>query len=145
MHPLVYKLTKLCQKNKRNHTLIEGYIDNYLVNYKYHYLVDKYDNNKIFKGKVNKKIAKMLDKVYQDVYDTKNISFYYKLNLWLYKKIKYLYKILGINLLKKLSGYDKFRNNNRNITLDSDIIKVYNDSVNEAYNYIIKKKRDNSL
>ena len=136
MHPLVYKIDKSCIRNKKNHTLIEGYIDNYLVNYKYHYMVDKYNNNEIFKGKVNKKVAKMLDTVYLDVYNAKRISLYYKFNLWLYKKIKYLYKILGINLLKKISGYNKFRNNNRNITLDSDIIKVYNDSVNEAYGYI---------
>ena len=141
MHPLVYKLAKLCQKNKKSHTLIEGHIDNYLVNYKYHYMVDEYDNNEIFRGKVNKKIAKMLNTVYLDVYDTKNISLYYKFNIWLYKKIKYLYKIFGINLLKELSGYNKFRDNNQDIDLDIDIIKLYNASVDEAYKYIIKKER----
>jgi len=143
MHPLVYKIDKSCVKDRKNHTLIEGYIDNYLVNYKYHYMVDKYDNNEIFKGKVNKKITKMLDKVYLDVYDTKKISLYYKFNLWLYKKIKYLYKILEINLLKKASGYNKFRSNNKDIDLDTGIIKVYNDSVNEAIEYIVQK-RDNT-
>ena len=136
MHPLVYKLSNSCLKNKKNHTLIEGYIDNYLVNYKYHYMVDKYDNNEIFKGKVNKKIATMLNTVYQDVYDTKKISRYYKFNLWLYKKIKYLYKILGINILKKISSYNKFRKNNPHVIFDADIIKIYNDSVDEAYQYI---------
>ena len=101
-------------------------------------MVNKYNNNEIFKGKVNKKIAKMLNTVYQDVYDIKRISRYYKFNLWLYKKIKYLYKIFGINLLKKLSGYNKFRNNNQNIDLDSDIIKVYNASIEATYQYIKK-------
>ena len=138
MHPLVYKLDKVCIKNKNNHTLIEGYIDNYLVNYKYHYMVDKYNNNEIFKGKVNKKIAKMLDTVYLNIYGNKRISLYYKFNLWLYKKIKYLYRILGINFLKKVSGYNKFRDNNKNIDLNTDIIKEYNNAVNEAYKYILK-------
>ena len=138
MHPLVYKIDKSCLKNKKNHTLIEGYIDNYLVNYKYHYMVDKYDSNIIFKGKVNKKISKMLDTVYLDVYDTKKISRYYKFNLWLYKKIKYLYKLLGINILKKISGYNKFRNNNQNLDFKKfDIIEIYNNSIHEAYEYII--------
>lgn len=138
MHPLVYRIDKACVKDKHNHTLIEGYIDNYLVNYKYHYMVDKYDNNRIFKGKVNKKITKMLDTVYLDIYDTKGISRYYKFNLWLYKKIKYLYKILDINILKKISGYNNFRKNNRSINFNVDIVKIYNDSVNEAYKYIVK-------
>ena len=140
MHPLVYKIDKSCLKNKKNHTLIEGYIDNYLVNYKYHYMVNKYNSNEVFKGQVNKKISKMLDTIYLDVYNCKRISIYYKINIWLYKKIKYLYKIFGIKFLKKIYGYNKFRNNNQEINLSTNIINNYNESINEAYKYIIKKR-----
>jgi len=136
MHPLVYKLDKLCVKDRKNHTLIEGYIDNYLVNYKYNFMVDKYNNREIFRGKVNKKISKMLDSVYLDVYNTKRISLYYKFNLWLYKKIEYLYKVLGIGLLKTISGYNKFRDNNKDVDLSMDVIKVYDNSIDETIEYI---------
>ena len=35
MHPLIRKVDKICDDGKRDHTLIEGYIDSYLVRYKY--------------------------------------------------------------------------------------------------------------
>lgn len=153
MHPLIKKIDKLCIKNKINHTLIEGYIDSYLVKYKYDIGIDKYDNKEILRGKVNKKIGKMLDYVYVKMYNCKRVSLYYKFNLWLYRKIRYLYKIFGTNLLKKISKFNKFMDDNKNIDLlnsdrlikyklvdgkecNKDLITLYDDSVNIACEYI---------
>lgn len=128
LHPLIRKIDKLCISNKKNHTLIEGYIDSYLVKYKYNISIDKYDNRILFKGKLNKKIAKMLDYVYYETYCTKNVSNYYKFNIFLYKKIKYLYKLFSINFLKKISGFNKFIRSNKNIDIFNEKKEIYFDN-----------------
>ena len=128
-------------------------MDSYLVKYKYNKPVDRYDNNALFKGKINKDIKDMLDYTYYKTYGCKHISRYYKFNIFLYKKIKYLYKVLGIDMLKKLSGFNKFRDNNKNIDIfnfnheieykniflekeSEDFITLYDDCINNAYLYI---------
>ena len=67
--------------------------------------------------------------------------------------IRYLYKILGIKLLIKLSGFDKFSVNNKDIDLvnsdrninyidyfgnnsDRELIYIYDKCVDEAIKYI---------
>ncbi len=148
MHPLIRKVDKICSKNKKNHTLIELYYDNYLVKKNYNINLNKYDNNKIFKGKVNKKISKMLDSVYEKTYNTKNVSLYYKLNLSLYKKIKYIYKIATFNFLKKVSGINNFLKENKEIDLlnDKNNIKYRDvrnkecsDNIFESYDKSVKR------
>ena len=153
MHPLIRKVDKICDDRKRDHTLIEGYIDSYLVKYKYKKTIDKYDNKVLFKGKINKKIKDMIDCVYNETYNTKHVSRYYKFNIFLYKKIKYLYKIFGVNLLKKISGFNKFIKKNKNIDIfnndnrvcyinyigfkeNENVINLYNESVLLAKLYI---------
>ena len=155
MHPLIRKVDKMCSTNKNNHTLIEGYIDSYLVNKKYGTTIDKYDNKKIFKGKMKKKIRKMIDYVYYQTYSTKHVSWYYIFNIWLYKKIRYVYLLFSINRLKKISGFDRFIAINKNVDIFNedkkirykdylghdcydDVIALYDKSVLRAWKYIIK-------
>jgi len=140
LHPLIRNIDKSCVKNKNNHTLIEGYYDNYLLNKKLNISVDKYDNRVLFKGRVNKNVSNMINYAYKKTYDTNNVSLYYKFNLFLYKKIKYLYKIFKINTLKKYSGFNEFKDNNRSIDLLNygvvNLESLYNESVNKALEYI---------
>ncbi len=153
MHPLIRKIDKICDDGKRDHTLIEGYIDSYLVKYKYKKTIDKYDNNALFKGKINKKTKDMIDYVYNYTYNNNHVSRYYKFNIFLYKKIKYLYKIFSINFLKKISGFNKFIKKNKTIDIfnndnrvcytnyigfneNDSVIDLYNESVDLAVCYI---------
>ena len=153
IHPLVRKIDKICTKNKRNHTMIELYYDGYLVKKHYNLSLDKYDNKKILKAKLSKKIRKMIDYTYYKTYNAKHISKYYYLNLWLYRKIKYLYYLFNLNFLKKISGFNKFMEtnkaidllNNRHITsykdykgeaCTSDLVTLYDECLNRTVKYI---------
>ena len=153
MHPLIRKIDKACIKDKNNHTLIEGYIDSYLVRYKYNKMINKYDNKLLFKGKINKKIGNLINYVYNKTYNCKSVNKYYKFNIFLYKKIRYLYKIFSINFLKKISGFNKFIKRNKDVDIlndnhrinytnyigyneDNNILDLYNESVDLAVCYI---------
>ena len=140
LHPLIRNIDKSCTKNKNNHTLIEGYYDNYLLRSKLNTTVDRYDNRVLFKGRVNKNVSNMINYAYKKTYDTNNVSLYYKFNLFLYKKIKYLYKIFKIETLKKYSGFNEFKDNNRSIDLLNygtvSLDSLYNESVTKALEYI---------
>ena len=140
LHPLIRNIDKYNNKNKNNHTLIEGYYDNYLLRSKLNTTVDRYDNRVLFKGKVNKNVSNMINYAYKKTYDTNNVSLYYKFNLFLYKKIKYLYKIFKIETLKKYSGFNEFNDNNRSIDLLNygtvSLDSLYNESVTKALEYI---------
>ncbi|MBR4177881.1 MAG: hypothetical protein IKR57_00865 [Bacilli bacterium] len=154
MHPLIRKIDSSCIKDKKNHTMIELYYDNYFSSKKYKVKLNKYDNKKIFKGKMNRKISKMINYVYLETYNTKNVAFYYIFNIWLYKKIKYLYKLFSFNFLKKISGINTFLNNNKQVDLlnskrkicyridgkecNSNADFMYKSSVTKAVNYIKK-------
>ena len=108
VHPLIKNISKNCLRSKRNHTLIEGYYDSYLVNKKLNISIDKYDNKFVLSGNVNNKIAKIIDYAYFSTYGVAHISRYYKFNIWLYRKIKYLYKLFSLNFLKKVLGFNNF-------------------------------------
>lgn len=138
MHPLIRKIDKSCTKNKRNHTFIEKYIDSYLVNYKYNKRMDKYDNRLLFKGRFNKKIIKMINYIYEEVYNTKNVSRYYKFNIFLYKKIRYLYKVFGINFIKKITGFNRFIKDNKSIN-------ILNDNGSIFYNNYLGYRENDSI
>lgn len=148
-HPLVRKITKTCKPGKNNHGQIESYYDIYLVNKKYNFSVGKYNHKELFKGKPNKKILRMLDYAYEKVFDCKHISRYYKLNIWLYKKIRYSYLVFGSKFINKVRGLNKFLeinkdidilNNNHQITYKSingkeeskNFDALYKESVNKA-------------
>ena len=85
----------------------------------------------------------MINTVYLETYDTRNMSLYYRFNIFLYKKVKYLYKIFSLKSLMKLSGFNSFKKDNVNIDLlnnnGSIEYKDYNnktscDSLDELYN-----------
>ena len=153
IHPLVRIIDKTCLHNKRNHTLVELYYDAYLTKNILNMRIDKYAKGKLLIAKNNKKVNKMIDYAYKTTYQTNNISRYYKFNLWLYRKIKYLYYLLGYKLLRKITGIDKFLNNNKNVDLinknnliiykdyqkkecHDDLITSYHISLNRALAYI---------
>ncbi len=142
IHPLVYSMVKICAKNKKNHSMIELYYDNYLSNKYYNVRLNKHNNKELFKGRINKKIKRLLNETYERTYKCNNISFYYKFNIILYKSIKLLYLLLPFNLLKKIVGMNKFLNNNKNIDLlntrDMKLDELYNKSVEDALIYINK-------
>ena len=142
IHPLIWKLQKLCVSNPSNHTMIELYYDYYFTKKRYKIRLDKYDNKLIFKGKMNKKISDMVDYIYKEIYDCDNVSSYYKFNIGLYKKIRILYKTFGFNLVRKVSGINKFLkqnskvdllNNENNITYIDAFKKECNDSLDTLY------------
>lgn len=155
LHPLVRKIDKECLFNKRNHMLIEGYIDSYLVGNLYNKSIYEYDNKCLFNGKMNKDIIKMIDYVYYETYGVKRVSLFYRFNIFLYSKIRFLYKIFGIRVLRKICGFDKFILDNITIDLinnkrlikykdyigkecDDDMLSLYNKSISEAIVYIDK-------
>ena len=140
IHPVIRTIDKSCIKNKNNHTMIELYYDNYLSKNKFNNRIDKYDN-RVINAKSNKKISNMINSVYLKTYNCKNISFYYKFNLFLYRRIKLLYKLFSFNFLKKISGMNKFLNNNRNCfnkKVCNDLDKSYDKSVKESIDFINK-------
>ena len=79
-HPLIREIDKTNRKNKHNHTLIEAYYDNYLVEERLNIDVNTYLKNNILKAKQTKKITKMIDYVYMETYHIKHVSRYYKFN-----------------------------------------------------------------
>ena len=116
-HPLVRKVTKECKPDKLNHGCIEYYYDMCLTEKRCNLPINKYNNKELFKGKPNKKISKILDYAYERTYGHKHISRYYKLNIFMYKKIRYIYKIFGLTLVKKVLGVSKFLEVNKDIDL----------------------------
>ena len=133
VHPLVRKMAKDCAPNKKNHSFIESFYDIYLVKEKYNKKINEYDNKELFKGKVTKKISKMIDYSYYKTYDLKHLSRYYKFNIWLYKKIKYLYMVLNIRTIQKFTGYTKFLEKNKNKDLLNEKTKIYPESFRNLY------------
>lgn len=152
IHPLVRKIDKICM-GKRKHYMIEEYYDNYLVYQTMKIKKKEYLSSNVFKGKVNKKISKLLNDVYRETYNTKNVANYYKFNLLLYRLLNRVYKIFNINLIEKVTGLRNFLNTNKYIDLlnsDNDmkyrnylgnegndsLIVLYFKSVNKACEYI---------
>lgn len=130
IHPLIREIDKKCIKvGIKNHTLIEAYYDNYLLK-KY-----KLNINKLLKGKVSK-VNKMIDYAYIETYNTKNVSFNYKINKLLYKLVKILYLFPIKNVLIKIIRYNRFIKLNKKYLEKETFDKLYNESVEEAFNYI---------
>ena len=138
LHPLIRKIDKTCVDNKHNHALIEEYYDNYLVKEKYKISKRKYLKQKILSTKVNKTIANLIDNVYLETYHTKNVSKYYKFNLTLYRLLRRVYLLFNNKLIEKISGLNRFLNNNKNIDL-------LNDKSDIKYKDYQKKDRNDSL
>ena len=154
MHPLIRKISKETKNvGFSNHTLIEGYIDSYLVRDKYNIRIDKYDNRKLFKGKMKKKIYNMINYTYKKTYGVKNVAWFYLFNLFLYKKINCLYKIVGINRIKKWCKFNLFIDVNKKIDMfnlskeikyidylgkecNNSLLELYDKAIDECILYI---------
>jgi len=142
IHPLVRNVDKACLKNKHNHTLIEIYYDNYLVNKRYHISKRKYLTKRILVGKKNDEVKRIIDQVYLNIYDIDNVSKYYHFNLFLYKVLRNIYILLGDKLTNQLFGVNGFIKRNKQINLiminNDDLDSLYRLSVDMAYEYIKK-------
>lgn len=144
IHPLIWKVTKVCEKNKKNHTFIEMYYDYYLLKKHHNLRTNKYKNSEMLKGKINKKVKDLLNETYKKTYKCDNLSRYYKFNLWLYRKIRILYVLFPFNFLKKVVGMSSFLKKNKDIDLLNenknieykDLNELYDISVNKAIEYI---------
>ena len=138
VHPLVRKMDKVCLKNKHNHTLIEVYYDNYLVNYRYQISKSEYLRNGILITKNNFMIDKMIDEIYIKTYNTKNIAKYYRFNLFLYRILRNTYIIFSDKLTNIVMGLNKFVSKNR----DVDLVNV---SRNVTYKNNLGKEDNSGL
>ena len=155
-HPLIRKVDKISTKIRiKNHTIIESYIDSYLVKEKYDLDIEKMDTRGIFKGSVIK-LYKMIDYVYMKTYGVKYVSFSYFITKIMYSKIRLLFIIFGKKLLRKISRFDKYIIINNDIDIMNNDKKIYyknylgnecNDSFMELYNQSINLsiKRINNL
>ena len=154
IHPLVRMMDHKCIKNKKNHMLIELYYDKYLVNNIVNTEIPIYVN-KLLKAKTNRKVKDMLDYVYNKTYNVRKITSYYKFNLWLYRRLSFIYRVINNSLIYRICGLNKFLKNNENIKLENgngairykssigkfcnySLDKVYNESIKRAFIYINK-------
>ena len=88
-----------------------------------------------------------------ETYHTKNVSKYYKFNLTLYRLLRRVYLLFNNKLIEKISGLNRFLNNNKNIDLLNDksdikykdyqkkdcndsLIKLYDKCIDRTINYI---------
>ena len=155
-HPLIRKIDKISIRTRmKSHTLIEGYINSYLVEYKYNRDIRDVNTNDMFKGSVTK-LSKMIDYVYDKTYGVKYLSISYYFSKIMYSKVKWLFIIFGKRLLRKISGFDKYISINKDIDIVNNDKSIYykdylgnrvNDSFIDLYNKSIELsiKRINRL
>lgn len=146
-HPLIRMVDKLSIKVKmKSHTLIEGFIDSYLVRERYNLDISLFDTRYIFRGKI-RNVYKMIDYVYKETYGVRWVSFSYYLSIVLYSKIRWLFKIFGKKILMGICSFDRYIYLNNNLDIinyDKKIrYKNYlgndcNDSFMELYNKSIE-------
>lgn len=134
-HPLIRKMDKISNRVRvKSHTLIEGYIDSYLIKNKYNQDVSKFDTRYIFRGSVLK-IWKMIDYVYDETYGIKYVSFSYYITKILYSKIRWLFLIFGKELLRRFSYFDEYMDINRELDILNELGKInYKDYLGEDCN-----------
>ena len=152
IHPLVRCADRNCIKNKKNHTLIEVYYDNYLVNNIFNTSRKEYLKKINLLSSKNNLVNKMIDYVYLNIYNTNKVSKYYKFNLFLYRRLRGLYllftekfinNVIGLNKLIKKNNINLCNNDNKlcyrdylGINEDTDLLDLYDMSVEVAIEYI---------
>ena len=131
-HPLIRKVDKISVNvGVKSHTLIEGYIDSYLVRNKYNIDISKFKTKDIFKGNIFH-IYKMIDYVYKKTYGVKNVSFSYFFSIFLYSKIRWLFILFGKKVLRRFSKFDKYVSINKKIDIVNNEKKIkYNNYLGE--------------
>ena len=150
-HPLIRKIDKISIRTRmKSHTLIEGYINSYLVEYKYNRDISDINTKDMFKGSVIK-LSKMIDYVYNDTYGIKYLSVSYYITKIMYSNIKWLFIIFGKRLLRKISSFDKYISINKDIDIVNSNKSIYykdylgneiNDSFIDLYNKSIELSID---
>lgn len=145
-HPLIRKVDKISKNvGVRSHTLIEGYIDSYLVNKKYNKDIDKLCTRYIFRGNI-RKIYKMIDYVYIKTYQEKYVSFSYFLSIFLYSKIRLLFMLFGKKMLRRISKFNKFMDENKGLDMVNNDKKIeYNDYLGNRCNNSFMELYDESI
>lgn len=139
-HPLIRKVDKISKNvGRKSHTLIEGYIDAYLVKKKYNLDIEKFKTRYIFRGKI-RKIYKLIDYVYKETYGVKYVSFSYFITKILYSKIRWLYILFGKSLLKKVSCFNKYMDLNKELDIlnSKEQIEYKNYLGNTCYDSFMK-------
>ena len=146
-HPLIRKVDKISTSvSFKSHTLIEAFIDSYLVKYKYKKEIDNFDTRYIFKGNI-KYVYKMIDYVYNKTYGVKYVSISYFFTKILYSKIRLLFKIFGKKLLMRVFCFNKYISANKGLDILNEKKKIEynnylgnicNDSFMELYDESIK-------
>lgn len=146
-HPLIRKVDKISNSVKiKSHTLIEAFIDAYLVKSKYNQDIGKFDTRYIFKGNI-RQVYKMIDDVYNKTYLVKYVSISYFFTKILYSKIRLLFKIFGKKLLMKVFCFNKYINVNKDLDILNNKKKIEyknylgnicNDSFMELYEESIR-------
>ena len=150
-HPLIRKIDKISIRTRmKSHTLIEGYIDSYLVKYKYNRDIRDINTKDMFNGSVIK-LSKMINYVYNKTYGIKYLSVSYYITKIMYSNIKWLFIIFGKRLLRKISSFDKYIIINKDIDIVNDKKDIYykdylgnlvNDSFIDLYNKSIELSID---
>ena len=145
-HPLIRKVDKISVNvGVKSHTLIESYIDAYLVNKKYNIDIGKFKTKYIFKGNI-RRIYKMIDCVYEKTYGVKYVSFSYFFTKLLYSKIRWLFILFGKKLLKKFSRFNKYMEVNIGLDIMNDNKDIeYNNYLNNTCNNSFMELYDESI
>ena len=145
-HPLIRKIDKISIRTRmKSHTLIEGYIDSYLVKYKYNRDIRDINTKEMFKGNVIK-LSKMIDYIYNKTYGIKYLSISYYITKIMYSKVKWLFIIFGKKILRKISGFDKYIRINKNIDIvNSDKSIYYKDYLGKEINDSFMELYDKSI
>lgn len=145
-HPLIRKIDKLSiNVGFKNHTLIEAYLDSYLVSNKLNNRIEKYNTKNLFKGKINK-VRKMINNVYYKTYNNKHLSLSYSITKFMYSKIRYLFIIFGKNILINLSNYNKYKDTNKNLDILNENKKIcYKDYLGIESNYNFEELYNKSI
>jgi len=145
-HPLIRKIVKISiNVGRKSHTLIEGYIDSYLVKYKYDRNIDNFNTRSLFRGNVWK-IYKMIDYVYYKTYGEKYVAFSYFITKFMYSKVMWLFKIFGKKLLRRVSCFDKYIASNKELDIVNNNRKIYyNDYLGRECNKSFMELYDDSI
>jgi len=131
IHELIYQESKSCLNKKlKNHLFLESHYDNYLLKEKLGFEVNKFKLKKHLKANLNK-VSKMLDYAYYQTYGYKHISLYYRLMLFVYRRLDLMY-FINIRFLKYISHYNTFLKDNYSCINNQEFLKLFNQCIDKT-------------
>lgn len=140
IHPFVTYKCGIFKKKKKEtykynakHSDMESYIDAYMINTRENIEPNKFKIHKFcFNTKVSNKLSNMIDYVFEETYNLKHISFYYKQGIFNMKKLYRLLRYDPYKLKKQIYNiFDKITGNG--IKKMYPISLAYNLNNNEYY------------